>query len=323
MLSHRQLSAWYLQLAQQLEAGLRLAEALRSSQGAGLPATGTETMAALIENGGSVEGAFALTELWLPLGDRLVLSAAAEAGRMPQVLRSLAARHAELGAAKRRVILASVYPLAVLLVGLVLLPLTRMIDWEKGFTWDAAVYGRMLAFMIVPLWGIGIAIAVAIRRQSRVLAAIALRLPYMGSYLRAQGLADFAFALGNFLDAGMRIDRAWSTAGTVTNLARVKTAATAMAPVIARGEKPSGALSAWSCFPPDFVALYKSGELTGQLDQNLLRLAATYQEQANAALKLLTFFYPTLLFLTVAGGVVYSVVTFYAGYLRMIEQLAK
>src|SRR4051812_3880957 len=98
-LSHRQLSAWYLQLAQQLEAGLPLAGALRSSRGTGMPSVVLEKMAGAIEAGGSADDALRSAESRLPLADLLALSAASEAGRMPRTLRHLAQRHAELRAA--------------------------------------------------------------------------------------------------------------------------------------------------------------------------------------------------------------------------------
>ena len=144
-LGHRKLAVWYQQLARQLEAGLRFSDALRSSQGTGLPAAGLEAMAQRVDAGGSVEAAFEAAKRWLPLADRLVLSAAAEAGRMPSTLKNLAARHAQLGATKLRLALACLYPLAMLHAILLLVPVMRMIDWERGFNWDSIAYARTLA----------------------------------------------------------------------------------------------------------------------------------------------------------------------------------
>src|SRR5438876_559240 len=119
-LSHRQLSAWYLQLAQQLEAGLSLAQALQATRASGPPRATLDAMVAKIETGGGVDDALRVAEKWLPLADTLALSAAAEAGRMPRTLRSLAARHSEIGSAKLRITLACIYPLGMLHVALVL-----------------------------------------------------------------------------------------------------------------------------------------------------------------------------------------------------------
>jgi type II secretory pathway component PulF len=322
-LGHRQLSAWYVQLAQQLEAGLPLMDALRSSRGHGAPAGKLELMAAQIERGGTTDDALRAAGSWLPLADQLALSASAEAGRMPITLRNLAARHAQIGAAKLRIVFACLYPLAILHFGLLLLPITRMINWETGFHWSTMLYLRTLLGGLLPLWTIIIVLIVLARRHSPVLLLVTRRLPALGGYLRAQALSDFAFALGNFLEAGVAIGQAWAAAGMISHSPELKGAAAAMEATITRGENPGAKLGSWSCFPPDFVALYRTGETTGQLDANLARLTTQYQEAANRSLTLATFIYPALMFFVVAGGVVYFIITTYAGYLKMLTKLAE
>jgi general secretion pathway protein F/type IV pilus assembly protein PilC len=321
--SHRHLSTWYHQLAQQLEAGLPLPAALRSSRGTGAPAAGLEAMAQALEAGGTVDDALRCAEAWLPLADLLALSASAGAGRMPHTLRNLSARHAQIGSAKLRTLFACLYPLLVLHVGLLLLPVVRMIDWEKGFHWNAAAYARGVAMGLVPLWAAIIALAIMARRQSPVLGWIARRLPALGAYVRAQALADLSFTLANLLEAGVPIGQAWALAGLVVRSPELKTAAASMEAVVARGAPPGPQLAAWACFPPAFVALYQTGESTGQLEANLHRLTAQHQDAANRALTIVTLLYPSLMFLAVAGMVVYYVITIYAGYLKMLSDLAK
>lgn len=323
LLGHRKLAAWYHQLAQHLEAGLPLAAALRSSQGIGAPARMLKGMAGTIEAGGSAADALRSAGAWIPLGDVLALTAAAEAGRMPRTLHALSARHEQIGAAKLRIVLACLYPLAILHFGLLLLPVTRMIDWEKGFQWSARAYAQGIALTILPLWIAAIAIWSLARRGNPVVAKVVALLPALGAYARRQALADFSFSLGNFLDAGVPIAQAWAAAGLITRSSNLKTAAKAMEAVIARGEAPGGKLGAWPCFPPDFVALYRTGESTGQLEANLLQLAAHHQDAANRALGVATVVYPLIMFLLVAATVAYFVISIYAGYLKMLGKLAE
>jgi general secretion pathway protein F/type IV pilus assembly protein PilC len=323
LLAHRKLSAWYHQLAQQLEAGLPFAEALRSSRGTGAPARSLTAMAQRIEAGGSVSDALRAGEPWLPFADMLALSAAAEAGRMPRTLRNLSARHAQIGAAKLRMALACAYPLGILHFALLLLPIVRMIDWERGFHWSASAYLRGVAVTIVPLWSVGLVVWFLARRGSPTLARIIRVIPALRGYARAQALADFSFALGNFLEAGVPIAQAWATAGLITRSRDLKAAADAIGTIIARGEAPGVKLAAWACFPADFVALYRTGESTGQLEVNLLRLAAQNQDEANRALAFATLLYPALMFLVVAGGVVYFVFSIYGGYLKMLMKMTE
>jgi type II secretory pathway component PulF len=321
-LSHKKLSAWHHLLAQQLEAGLTLPTALRATAGTGAPAATLDAMAKTIEHGGSIDDALRLTRDWLPVSDALFLSAAAPSGRLPRVLRNLSERHAQFSAVKTRLLLACLYPLAILHLGLLLFPLVRMIDWEKGFLWDPAAYVRALALGLLPLWLIAAAIWYLAARESPLLHRLAQLLPAVRGYTRAQSLADFAFTLGNFLEAGLRIDPAWQVAGSLNRSPALQAAARDIDAVIASGQPPGPRLAHFPCFPADFVALYQTGESTGQLEQNLLRLAALNQERANHALKVASLLYPSLLLVATVVFIGYQVVTFYAGYFKMIESLA-
>ncbi len=322
-LSHRKLSNWYRQLAQQLEAGLPLPAALRSSRGTGASPANLDAMAARIEAGGSTGDALRTAESWLPLGDVLALSAAAEGGRMPQTLRHLSHRHAELGSAKLKLLLACLYPLGVLHVGLLLLPVMRMIDLEKGFHWDAFVYARGLAATVLPLWGAAALIWYLARRGNPVLGRIADALPAIGGYRRNQALADFSFALANLLESGVPIGQAWAASGAITRSPKLKAAAEAMTAVVAARAAPGSQLYAWPCFPADFVALYHTGETTGQLEANLHRLAAQYQDSAARSLTIVTLVYPAALFLLVAAAVAYHAIRIYGGYLKMLGKFGE
>jgi type II secretory pathway component PulF len=320
---HRKLSAWYQQLAQHLDAGIPLAAAFRTSQGTGAPAASLATMAETIERGGTVDDALRSAGAWLPPGDMLSLGAAAHAGRMPGTLRNLAARHEQLGSAKIRLLMASLYPLCILHLGLLLLPVVRMIDWEKGFHWSSAAYVRTLAVTLVPLWlGVFVLITLA-RRRNMVLARVTGILPAIGNYIRTQALADFSFTLGNLLDAGVPIGKAWAATGLISSSRSLKAAASSMAETVEQGQAPGSRLNAFPCFPADFVALYRTGESTGQLDTSLLRLSTLYQEAANRALGVATIIYPVVIYLLVAAGVAYFVISIYAGYLNALGEMTK
>jgi general secretion pathway protein F/type IV pilus assembly protein PilC len=322
-LSHKKLSAWYHQLAQGLESGLPFMDALRLTSGLGAPNAGIDTMIQAIERGGSIDDAIRVSGNWMPSSDQLLISAAATAGRLPRALQVLSDRHSRVGAAKMRTLIACAYPAAVLHLGLLLLPVIRMIDWEKGFAWNPAAYARGLLCTLVPLWLLIAVLWSLARRGSPAVSRIFELIPIVGTYVRAQALSEFSFALGNFLDAGVPIDKAWAAAGLVSRSPRLKAASEDIRRVISRGERPGRRLSDWRCFPPDFVALYRTGETAGQLEQNLFRLATQFEQQSARALSLATKIYPAALFLVVAAGVAYFVISIYAGYLKMLTDLAK
>jgi len=204
---------------------------------------------------------------------------------------------------------------------MLLLPVMRMIDLEKGFHWDAFVYARGLASLVLPLYGTVALIWFLARRGNPVLHRIADALPALGGYRRKQALADFAFVLANLLESGVPIGQAWAAAGLITRAPKLKVAAEAMTAVVAARAAPGEHLHAWPCFPADFIGLYRSGEATGQLEANLHRLATQYQDSALRALTVVTLLYPALLFMLVAVTVAYHAIMIYSGYLNMLGKI--
>ena len=321
-LSHKKLSAWYHVFAQNLEAGLSFGDALRGAAGNGVSPDDVSNMAATVESGGSVDDALQRAGAKIPTSDRLFISAGSATGRLPRILRTLSERHARLGAVKTRLFLACAYPFAVLHLGFLLFPLLGMIDWEKGFLWDGAAYARSIAYMLLPLWCAGALLVLLARRESSAIFHLARLLPGFRGYVTSQSLADFAFALGNFLDAGLRIDDAWRTAGLITRSPLLRSAAREIDRGIARGEPPGQHLDRLRVFPADFITLYRTGENSGQLESGLLRLAEQNQERAHLSLKFSAMLYPALLLIAVFVAVGWHLVSFASGYFTMLDSLA-
>lgn len=320
-LGHRRLALWYRQFAQQLEAGLPFAAAVRGSRGTGAPEALLEKMATTVEQGGSTDDAWRSASRALPPTDLLALSAASQSGRLPRTLDNLASRHELIAATQLKLLMACLYPLGILHFGLLLLPITRMIDWEKGFHWSTSGYVTGALRNLIPLWiGLGV-LGILVQRGSPLLSRLAGFLPAFRGYVRNQTLADLCFCLVNLLEAGVPIGPAWSAAGAITHSRTIAEASRDIADVIARGQPPGTKLAAWPCFPPEFVALYRSGEETGKLDANLHRLTGQYLEGAHRALGAATLLYPALVFLLVAGFAAYHIITMYAGYLKMLDKL--
>lgn len=318
-LSHKKISAWYLQLAQQLEAGLPLIAAIRGN--AGILKADREAMARELEAGASFPDTVHRAGPWLPKGDRLFLATAFTAGRLPHTLRNLSSRHSQLAEASRRVVMACLYPLVVLHITLLMFPLLRMLDWERGFQWNEAVYLGSLAATLLPLWALGIAGYVLAKRESPLWDRTLSLLPIFRGYRREQSLADFCFALGNLLDAGAPIGDAWIAAGRASRSPSLAAAARSIRQTVEQGGLPGSRLEAFSCFPDDFVTMYRSGETAGQLDANMIRLASLHQEYANARLKAASLFYPSALFVVVTIIVGYHVIRFILGYVDKLNSL--
>ncbi|MFH1496344.1 MAG: type II secretion system F family protein [Verrucomicrobiota bacterium] len=312
-LPHRKLAACYLQLNRQLGAGLTFHQAL--SAPSAIPVGERRRLAGLIEEGRTLPEVLDAAGDWLPDNDRLFLIAASQTGRLPVVLHALSGRHEQLAKLRSRVLLACLYPVGVLHFGALVFAFFRLIDWERGIEWDPVRFGLGVAMVLGPVWAGGLLLGWLIRLRFPPALWLLNLLPAIGGYRRNQALADFAFALGNLLEAGAPIGAAWEGAGHIAGSPRIARAAADIVNRIEARELPGAHLERHRVFPHDFVALYQTGEATGSLDRTLLQLAEVHRERADNRLKVAAFLYPSLLFFAVALMIAGIVVSFYAGYI--------
>ncbi len=316
MASHKTLASWYQQIAQTLESGVPLAGAIELA--AGPSQADRIALSRQIQSGMPLDDVLRGAPRWLPRQDRLFISAAARTGRLPQTFSNLAERHSRVGANQLKGILSLLYPLGIFHFGVLITPVVGMIDFEKGFQWNTAAYLGQVAGMLLPLWGIiGLIIFLA-KTDSPLLPRLIRCIPILRGYSKSQALADFSYALGTFLDAGTPIRKSWQGAAAVAHDPALSKATRALDAVLVREQDPGPELKRHSCFPPDFVAMYQAGARSGQLDQNLLRLGRQFQEKANTRMTLAAIVYPTILFLLVAGFLVFSILSMYSNYLHAL-----
>jgi general secretion pathway protein F/type IV pilus assembly protein PilC len=318
-LAHAPLSLFYRQLAQQLAAGLTFAQSIRAPSPA--PAAERRRLGDLAEAGASMDHIVASAGAWLPAADRPLLTAAASAGRLPLVLAHLADHHAELAATRRRVLVASAYPVFVFHLGALVFPFVRMIDFERGLCGGVETYLAGLALILVPAWGLVFLGSLLLKRDNPVAHGVLDALPAIGGYRRQRALSDFAFTLGTLLEAGAPIGEAWRRAGESSRAPRLRRAARDIAAAVEGGLAPGSLLAGTGVFPVEFVHRYITGETTGGLEQSLLALAADHQERAKGRLAAATALYPALLFAGVVAMIGYLVIGFVLKYVNTLNTL--
>src|SRR5690606_4726954 len=130
--------------AQNLRAGLPLQQAI--SRSAGPPARDRKRMTARLAAGDPLDEVLRNAPKWLPETDRYVLSSAAESGRLVEGLQILAEKHSFAAAQRAKAVAAMIYPLFVIHLGVILVPLRVAI--LEGV--DA--YLRLVGGILVPLW---------------------------------------------------------------------------------------------------------------------------------------------------------------------------
>lgn len=321
MASHKVLSHWYRQLAEHLDAGTRLAEAITVC--AGPPSHDRLRLVALIEAGTPIAEVMATAPAWLPKSDGVFISTAMETGRLPQALRNLSDRHERISTTQLKVLLSILYPLGVYHLVALLLPIIRMIDYENGFEWNLPLHLLQSALLIGPLWALIALIYFLVKTDNPTLPRILCWIPLLRRYSKAQALADFSYALGIFINAGVPMQTAWAGSAQIAHTPEITSAYRAMESTFAAGADPSTQLKMHKVFPSDFIAYYEAGVRTGKLDEMMLKTGQEYQTKANNAMTYASIVYPTLLFVCVAGLVIFTIFQVYGGYLDLINEFAE
>jgi type IV pilus assembly protein PilC len=156
------------------------------------------------------------------------------------------------------------------------------------------------------------------RRVERVFGWI----PLLGKANSELALARLSAALEALVTAGVPIIQAWQLAvkasGSVLLIEEIKK----WERLMENGSLPSSLVYSSKSFPDMYRGLYKTGEVSGQLDDALTRLQKYYQEEGTRHLKGFASLLTNLIFAGVAGFIGYKVINYYLGYFEMINELS-
>ena len=316
--SHKKLATWYLQIAHNLEAGINLAEAI--GMAGGPPPRDTKIMADNISAGIPVDEMLKNAPKWLPQTDRYLLSAAGSSGRLPETLHKLNQKHLQASENISKAILASIYPLAVLHLGIFSFPILNLLEFnaDTGTSLHLDQYLSTLLPILLPFWFISGGFFILVKKRIPLITWLIKIIPGLRGYRKSQAIADFSFALEAFIHAGAPMDDAWYGSGLVSGDPALTKLSLTVTREIKNGRPPGSILESTRVFPRDFISLYQNGEKTGQLDAVLASLARQYQDKANRRLAIVSFWYPKLLFLLLAIFIAIQVVSYYAQYFKFI-----
>jgi type IV pilus assembly protein PilC len=154
----------------------------------------------------------------------------------------------------------------------------------------------------------------------KVVDAVTLKLPVLGSLMRKIAVARFCRTLSTLLASGVSILEALDITARTSGNAIVEEAIFTTRTSIERGETIAQPLKATAVFPPMVVQMIGVGEATGALDTMLSKIADFYEEEVDVAVAgLLTLLEP--LMIALLGGIVGGIVI--AMYMPIFSLISK
>ncbi len=323
-LSLREKQSLYHSLGQLLRSGVPLPGALKS-----LAQTSSGSQRRLIRrlneaiNGGKTMGeAIAAQRPEVSELEIGVVTAGEKSGRLEYGLTQLAGYHGAFAAAREGILKKCAYPAFVMHFGIFLFPLKTLIVGgnvtaylRETFGALALIYGIVLiVFLLIPL----------VRdagSKSATIDSLLRLIPRVGKLRRAFATSRFCATYGMQLDAGINVIDALEAAQRASLSGLIRAAIRRAVPEVRSGSQVGPLLAASRAFPEPMTRAFCVGEQTGELDEELTRMAAEYQNEALARLETLAEWVPRLIYVGILIYVGYSVVMMYKGYLSDVGKI--
>lgn len=262
-----------------------------------------------------------------------MLSVAEQAGALPEVLLALA-DHYENNLRLRKEFLSQItWPLiqfvaAIGIIGFLIL-LLGWIGESSGMPFDILGFGLMgtggaikwfLGWVVGAflLW-FGYRMLTTSLSGRKTIHQTLMQLPVIGTCLRSFALARFSWAFHLTQSAGMPIDDSLDASLRATANGAYDAASPGIIRDITRGETLSDALAASRLFPDEFINIVHVSETAGTVPEALNRLSPQFEEDARRSLKTLTSVAAWLVWLVVAGFIIFVIFRIALWYVGMIN----
>ena len=321
-----QRAEFYHQLGQLTAAGISLLQALAALQRAPPAASFRTPITHLLEQlaeGNSFTEALQGLGRWLPAFDVALLHAGEKSGRLPDCLNLLAKYYQERGRLLRQVISDLGYPLFLFHFAILIGPLPALVQSGSVPTYVLQTLG-----VFVPIYAVVILLIFAAQgrhgeRWRSLIEKVLRPIPLCGAARQSLALARLAGALEALITAGVSIIEAWELAATASGSPALRRVVLAWKPEVLAGQTPSEAVNQSGAFPTLFANMYHTGEISGQLDQTLIRLRDLYQEEGSRKLRAIAAWTPKLIYFAIMLMIAWRVVSFWSNYYGMVNDAIK
>lgn len=160
--------------------------------------------------------------------------------------------------------------------------------------------------------------------QSGAVDKMLLRVPVLGPCLEALALSRFCFALGVTMETAMSILEAIPLSLSATDNGAFTSMADPMVERIAGGASLTEVFSEYPQFPDEFIEVLSTAETSGTVPEAMERLSVQYNETAEHRLSILNTAVGWMVWLIVAGIIVFMIFQiFTATYLSQLREAQK
>ena len=280
-----------------ISAGVGLTAALRTSvaQGSGAVHKAVMALAKSIESGTTLTAAMAKQSMVFPRFDIAVVEAAEMSGQLAEAFHALAGWYGLKTRIWHIITSGLAYPAIVLHAGAFILPLPMLFKGQSVFEYLTAVFSML--FYIYLSIGVIFAIFKFSRANTplgRVIDSLVLMIPLLGTALHNIAFGRYCFGFLMLYRCGIPMEKTAGFAANLTGNAAVSAMLEGGVKSVRQGLPVSNGFSA--AVPPDFKALWITGETSGRLEETLEKLYENYMEIGQNYLKRFARWLPHIMY---------------------------
>ena len=269
---------------------------------------------------------------------RAMLKVGEKSGHQSETLREMAERYEHQIVLRRNFVTAIWWPMiqltmAIGVIGLLIWIMGMLPTQPGGKPIDILGFGLigtdgLIKYLLI-VGGIALAIAWMIRAilrgalWVRPVQRIVLRIPKLGRAFQTLALARLAWTMHITFGAGMELKEAIALSLQSSRNAEYADTADKVWASIRRGSDLHDALASTADYPRDFLDTIEVGEQSGRLAESLGKLAEQYEDEARAAMAILTKMLGFLVWLLVAGLIIMMIFRLAGFYLGVINDALK
>ncbi len=327
-------------LGTMLQAGVQLRRAIEvSSNKFRHPATkkALQEVVAQIQEGQDIAAALRSQGDFFPGLFIDMIAVAEETGAIPEVLLHLAEHYENNQRLKRETISSLTWPgiqltLAVLVIAVLIVVLGALAESGKGMDMTALTFGLSgptgAIIWLSGTFGSVAALFVGYLLLQRAMAAkqivdpILINVPVVGHCMRSFAIARFSWAYFLTQQSGMPVTRSLEASLKATSNGAFMNAIGPMCHDVRAGSSIVETFTESRLFPEDYLEMVAVAEESGTVPEALHRLSPQFEESARRSLKNLTRVLSVVVWLTLAGFVIFFVFKFIMMYVDMLTDAA-
>ncbi len=265
-----------------------------------------------------------------------MVSVAEQTGSLPEILKGLAEHYENMIRMRKNFYGAIAWPvfqflMAIFVIAGLILLLGWIADQQGGqaidvlgwgltgtsgaLIWLGSVFGTLFAIFL------GYKFLKASFAGQKYLDDILMKIPVVGYCMQSFAIARFSWAYHLTQEAGMPVDESIKASMRATNNGAFMGQGPRIIYWIEQGETVTEALRESQLFPTDVIEMIHVGETSGTVPEMLHRLGPQFEDQARRSLETLAGALGWLVWVIVAGFIIFVIFSVMFWYIGIIQEL--